>query len=189
MGLIDKGLADHRTVLQHILQIHEIAVVHVLCKVIRIVEMDQSLLICLNDFFRKKKSSCQVLADLTRHIITLYAVDDRVLVGILLHHFLIITLDKRKNSVIRGIAFSHQRSCITIFNIASGHIKCTLSHDLIFHHVLHFFHGNRTVHLTALKINILRDLFDLFLGQFFPKCSLIGLSDGSYNLLNVKINL
>ena len=49
MGLLNPGLADHGAVLQHILQIDQIAVVHVLCEIVGVVEMDDALLVRLHD--------------------------------------------------------------------------------------------------------------------------------------------
>ena len=43
--LVNHCLADHSSILQHVLQIDQIAVVHMLRKIVRIVEMDESLLL------------------------------------------------------------------------------------------------------------------------------------------------
>ena len=65
-----------------------------LCKIVCVMEMDKSLFMCLHNIFRKQETLRDVLADLTGHIITLYAVDRRILVGILLLDFLVVTLEK-----------------------------------------------------------------------------------------------
>ena len=62
---LDQCLADHGAVLQHILQVYKIAVVHMLCKIVGVMEVDDSLLIRLYNIFRKKKSSREILADLS----------------------------------------------------------------------------------------------------------------------------
>ena len=53
MGLFNFGFADDGAVLQHILEVYEVAVVHVLCEVVGIVEVDQSLLVSLYDVGRQ----------------------------------------------------------------------------------------------------------------------------------------
>ena len=52
MWLLDHGLADDSSVLQHILQVHKITVVHMLGIVVRVMEMDDSFLVCINNFLR-----------------------------------------------------------------------------------------------------------------------------------------
>ena len=53
VGLFNFGFADDGAVLQHILEVYEVAVVHVLCEVVGIVEVDQSLLVSLYDVGRQ----------------------------------------------------------------------------------------------------------------------------------------
>ena len=80
VGLFDQGPADNSPVLEHVLQIDQIAVVHVLRIVIRIMEVDDPGLIRLNDILRQEHPLGQVTADLPRHIVPLDTVDRRVLV-------------------------------------------------------------------------------------------------------------
>ena len=94
MGLLDKSTADNGTILQHILQIDQITVVHMLGKIIRVVKMDDALLMGLHDIRRKQNTAGDILADLACHIVALYAVDSGVLIGILLLDFLIITFNQ-----------------------------------------------------------------------------------------------
>ena len=56
--------------------------------------MDNSRFMCLHNLLRQKKTRRQVLAYLSGHIIALYAVYSRILVGILLLHILVITLNQ-----------------------------------------------------------------------------------------------
>ena len=43
MGALDERAGDDRAVLQHVLKVHKVAVVHVLGKVIRVMEVDEAL--------------------------------------------------------------------------------------------------------------------------------------------------
>ncbi len=63
-------------------------------KIVRIMKMDQPLLMRLHDIRCEQKPSCDILAHLARHIIALHAVDRRILVGILLFDFLVIALEE-----------------------------------------------------------------------------------------------
>ena len=187
--LVNICLTDNSSVLQHILQVNQITVVHMLCKIVCIVEMDQPLLVCLYDILRKQQPSCQILAYLSCHIITLHTVDDRILIGILLQNLFIITFDQRQDPVICCIAFSYKRTGIAVLYITSRHIEGTLCHDLIFYHILHFLYGNSSVHLAAFEINIIRDLLDLLLCELFPDRRLVRLGNCSYNFPDVKVYL
>ena len=52
-GLVDHRLTDNRAVLEHILQIYQTAVMHMLCKIICIMEMNDSLLMRFYDILRQ----------------------------------------------------------------------------------------------------------------------------------------
>ena len=55
-GALDQCLADHGAVLQHILQVYKIAVIAYAVQNSQVMEVDDSLLIRLNNIFRKKSS-------------------------------------------------------------------------------------------------------------------------------------
>ncbi len=94
LGRIDHRLTDHRAVLQHILQVDQTAVVHMLGKIIRIMKMDDPFLMSLHDIRRQQETLRDILAHFARHIIALHAVDRRILIGILLFYFLIVALQQ-----------------------------------------------------------------------------------------------
>ena len=78
------GACDYCTILEHVLQIHQVAVVHFLDEIIRIMEVDYSVFMSLPHFFRKEHSLCDVLGDFPCHIVSLCGIYNRILVGILL---------------------------------------------------------------------------------------------------------
>ena len=61
MRLFNHRAADNGAVLQHVLKIDKVAVMHMLCKIIRIVEVDYAFFVRLNNVLRQKDSSCEVL--------------------------------------------------------------------------------------------------------------------------------
>ena len=93
MRTLDLGAADDGAVLQHILEVDQIAVVHMLREIVRVVEMDQARIVRLDDLLRQQNTLGDILADLTRHIVALHAVDGGVLVGVLLLDLLVVALD------------------------------------------------------------------------------------------------
>ena len=53
--------------------------------------MNDPFLMCFHNIRLQQETSCDILADLSRHIVTLYAVYGRVFIGIFLLYFFIIT--------------------------------------------------------------------------------------------------
>ena len=69
--LLDHGLTDHCSVLQHILKVDEIAVVLLLSIVVRIMEMYDSGFMSLHDILWQQHSLGKILGHLTGHVVTL----------------------------------------------------------------------------------------------------------------------
>ena len=63
-------------------------------KVIRIMEMNDTLFVGSYNICGKQNPLGNIFADLAGHIVTLDTVDRRVLVGVFLLDFLIVALDK-----------------------------------------------------------------------------------------------
>ena len=190
VGLLDHGLADDRAILQHVLQIDEVAVVLTLGKVVRVMEMDDPLLVGLHDFLRQQQAAGEVLGHFAGHVVTLGGIDDRILVGIFLLHFFVIEIDEGEDPVIGGVALSGNLALVTIAHIFLRHFIAAHFHDARLHHVLDVFHiagvGVRG-HLSGNSICHRLDLVRAHLvdGLHF----LIGLPDGIHNLGNIKGDL
>ena len=80
VGLFNHRAADNGAVLKHIFQIYKITVVHMLRKVIGVMEMNQPVFMRLHNILRQKDSLGQVFGNFTRHVIALYAVYSGILV-------------------------------------------------------------------------------------------------------------
>ena len=143
MRLLDHGLADDGTVLEHVLKVYETAVVHVLRKIIRIVEMNEACFVSCYNIFIKKKSLGDILTYLTCHIVTLNAVDGGILIGILLLNLFVVALDEGQDLLVGRIGLTYELSLITISDIRSCDGKSPLVHDLVLDHILDLFHGKR----------------------------------------------
>ena len=141
VGLLDQSSADDGAVLQHVLQVDQITVVHMLGKIIRVMEMDEALLMGVYNIRREQEALGDILADFSSHVIPLYTVDRGILVGIFLLHLFIVALDKAQDLLIRGIGFAHQSAAVAVGDITSGHIEGPLIHDLILYHILNLFHA------------------------------------------------
>ena len=190
VGLFDQGAGDDGAVLQHVLQIHQIAVVHVLGIVIRVVEVDDTLVVGVHDVLRQQDAVGDVPADLAGHIVPLGGVHHRVLVGVLLLGLLVVALDQAEDLVVRGVGLAHKRAGIAVGDVVLGHLKSAVRHDVVLHHVLDLLHGGGTVHLLALQLHGLRDALDLH-GRHPIRLrhGLVGLGDGDDDLGDVEAHL
>ena len=103
MGLLDHGAGDDGAVLQHIVQIHQVAVVHMLGKVVGVMEMDNALIVRIHDLLGQQNAVGNILGHLTCHIVTLHGIDGGVLIGVLLLDFLVVGFNQAQDAVVRGV--------------------------------------------------------------------------------------
>ena len=139
MRFFDERAAYDRAVLKHILEVYEVAVMHMLSEIIGVVEMDYAGFVRVDDLFGQKNPLGDVLAHFARHIIPLNAVHGRVFVGVLLLYLFVVTFDKAENLLVGGVGFSDELTGITISYIFSRHVERLEIHDLVFHDILNLF--------------------------------------------------
>ena len=188
--LFNIGAGNDGAVLQHVLQIHQIAVVHVLGKVVGIVEVDQTLLMGLDDLRVQQQTGGEIFGDLTGHIVALYAVHGGVLVGVLLLDLFVLALDQAQDALIGGVGLALQALHIAVGDVVPGHIMCLDVHELVLHHILHFFHADGAVQRLTLVGNSSGDLGDLVLCQTALAAHRIaGLSNSGDDLGDIKGDL
>ena len=179
MRLLDLRPADDRAVLEHILEVHEVAVVHMLGKIVRVMEMDDARFVRLHDVGREQDTVGQIPADLARHVVALDGVDGRVLVRVLLLDLFIITFNQRENPVVGRVLFTGERADITVLDIVPRHIERTVPHDLPLDGVLDLLHAERAPHALPEVTHIALDLEDGFFREAVClRDGLVGFSDG-----------
>ena len=187
MGLLDQGAGDDGAVLQHVLQIHQIAVVHMLGIIVRVMEMDDAGLVGVHHFLGKQDTTGDVLADLARHVVPLDGVDGGVLVGVLLLDFLVIALDQAEDAVVRGVGLTQKAAGIAVGNIFLGHLESAVGHDGLFHQILNFLYGRAAAHFLAGDLDALGNSLDLQRGHTYLLVHrIIGLGHGHDDLINVE---
>ena len=190
VGLFNIGAGNDGAVLQHVLQIHQITVVHVLGKVVGIVEVDQTLLMGLDDLRVQQQTGGQIFGDLTGHIVALHAVHGGVLIGVLLLDLFILALDQAQNALIGGVGLTLQALDIAVGDIVTGNVVGFDVHELVLHHILNLFHTDGTVQCLTLVSHICRDLGDLILGQTALAADRIaGLGNSGNDLGDIKGDL
>ena len=122
---------DDGAVLKHILQIHQVTVVHVLGVVVRVMEVDDALPMGLHDVGGQQQPLAQVPGDLAGHVVPLGGVHHRVLVGVLLLGLLVAALDEAEDLLVGGVALADQRADIAVGDVVLGHLIGAVSHDLV----------------------------------------------------------
>ena len=187
VGPLDEGAGDDGAVLQHVLQVHQVAVVHVLGIIIAVVEVDDALPVGLYDLLGQEDAFTEVTADLAGHIVPLSGVDHGVFIGILLLGLLVVALDEGEDLVVGGVGFAHQGTGIAVGDVVLGHLKGTVSHDVVLHHVLNLLHRGGAANFLALELHGLGDALHLHRGHSVGFLhGLVGLSDGDDDLGDVK---
>ncbi|OPZ17119.1 MAG: hypothetical protein BWZ04_02963 [Firmicutes bacterium ADurb.BinA205] len=106
--------------------------------------MDDALIMGGDHICRKQEAAADVSADFARHIVTERAVDDRVLVGVLLFCLLVVAFQQAENFAVCGIHSAllfMQETVLTVVPckfVSLGLVK------LIENHVLDFFDMDRS---------------------------------------------
>ena len=173
---LDERAGDDRAVFEHIFQVHEVAVVHVLRVIVRVVEVDDTLLVRLDNVLRQQEAARDVTADLAGHVVALRAVDDRILVGVFLLGLFVVALDEAQDAVVGRVGAAHQAAGVAVSNVGLGDLERTVGHDLLFDHVLNFLHGGAAAQLLAGELHALGDALDL------PRRHAVALFDGGIGL-------
>ena len=158
---LNQSAADDGSVLKHVLQIDQVAVVHMLSEVVRIMEVEDALFMGLHNIGRKKQTLCDVPRNLTGHVVSLGRVHHRVLVGVFLLYFLITTLDETENLLVSGVGAANQGTCVAVGDIALRHIECTMFHNLTLDKILNLLHRRSVAHSLAGFGDGLRDFLNL----------------------------
>ena len=188
--LLDQRTRDNSAVLEHVLQVHQIAVVHVLGKVIRIVEMDQALIMGIHDLLGQQHTLSQVLGDLAGHVVTLNGIDGRVLVGVLLLDLFVIALDQRQDLVIGRVLLALQALNIAIDDVVAGNLVAVETHDLVLDQILNLLDRHGVARVLACLGDVLCRVNHLAVGKTRALLDLqVCSTDGIDDLIDVKDNL
>ena len=152
--------ANDGAVLKHVFEIDQIAVVHMLREVVRVVEVDESLFVRLYDVGCKEKPLGKVLADLARHVVALHGVDRRVLVAVLLLDLLVIALYEREYGLIRRVRTAREIALMTVPDVPLSHFISAQLHYARLDEILHFLDVDRPVHFKAVLFDGQRKSID-----------------------------
>ena len=188
MGLLNQRTGNHGAVLQHILQVHQITVVHMLGIIVGVMEMNDATLMGCHNLSRQQNAVGDILRDFARHIVTLHRIDGGVFVGVLLLDLLVVALNQAEDAVIGGVGLAQQAAGIAIGDIFLGHLESAMGHDGLFHQILNLLHRGAAAHFLAGNLYPLGNAANLQRSQthlFFH--GVVGLCNGSVNFFNVKV--
>ena len=187
---LNQSTGDNSAVLQHVIKVDEVTVVHVLCKVIGIVEVDETLVVSSNNVLWKELTLNEVLRNLTSHVVTLNRNNGRVLVGVLLLDFLVVALNQRQDLIIGGVLVTLLVLDVAVNDVLTSNLKAVKSHELILDKVLDLLDGDGVSSLLTLIGNVEGSKLNLTLSQALILRDLcVSLSDCVNNLLNLEGDL
>ena len=179
VGPLNEGPGDDGAVLQHVLQVHQVAVVHVLGEVVGVVEVDDALLMGLHDLLGQQQPLAEVPGDLAGHVVPLGGVHHRVFVGVFLLGLLVAALNEAEDAVVRGVAPADQGAGIAVGDVVLRHLEGPVGHNLVFHQILNLFHRGGTAQLLTRQLHGFRDPLDLGGGHaLFRVDALVGSGNG-----------
>ncbi len=186
--LFDHRFRDDGAVLEHVLQIDEAAVVHVLGEVVRIVEVNDSLVVGFHDFRRQQEPLRDVLGHLAGHVVALDAVDKRVFVGVFLLDFLVVALEQRHDLLVGGICLPNERPLVPICDIIVRDCEIAVTHDFVFDEVLDFLDAWTAGKILAFFGDNVRDGLHFEFVHLHVRGRVAGLPNGVFYFRDVKNN-
>ena len=187
MGLLNEGAGNNSAVLEHIVQIHQVAIVHMLGIVIGVMEMDDARLMGRHDLPGQQNAAGDILGHLACHIVPLDGIDGGVLVCVLLLDLLVVAFDEAQDAVVCGVGLAGQVPGIAVSDILFRHLKSTVGHDGLLHQVLDLFNGRAAAHFLAGNGDALGNAADLNRRQahFFLN-GIVGLGNSLIDFFNIK---
>ena len=161
-----------------------------LCEVIGIMEVDDTLFMCLGNLFRQKHTLGQILTNFARHVITLGRVNDRILVRVLLLHFFVQLVNESKDTVVCGVGLTGQLALIAITNVLLRNLVATHLHDTGLNHILDILYVHCMGRFSDLTGNLVSYCLNLEVVHLMDSGNLrICLTDCIDNLLLLEVYL
>ena len=188
--LLDQRARDNGAVLEHILQVHQVTVMHVLGEVVRIMEVNQALVVGIHDLLGQQHALRQVLGNLAGHVVALNGVDGRVLIGVLLLDLFVVALDERQNFVVSRVLLALQALNIAIDDVVASDLVAVETHNLVLDQILDLLDRYGVTRVLACLGDVLRRIDHLAVGKTRALLDLqVGGANRIDNLIDVKDNL
>ena len=185
LGALNHLAVHYGAVVEHILYVDEAAVEYGLEEVVRVVEVDCALVVCLGDVFGEQNSPRKVLGNFARNEVALSGRGVRVLVGVFLHDVLIGVLYEREYALVSGVCLSDECALIAVEDVCLHELELLQFHQLFLDHVLDVLYKQSG---SVTGSNVVDDRSNLFVGgSVLEVYCLIGLVDGVIDLASVEV--
>ena len=143
--LFNQRTGNYCAVLEHIFQIDQTAVHHVLHKVVAVMEVDNTLFVRLLNVIRHKQTVSNIAAYLAGDVVSLSREDCGIFVAVLLDDCFIDVIRNREDFAVQRRSVPQKLMFIAILDVRFGDYELALFHQLSFNVVLDFLNRNRTV--------------------------------------------
>ena len=174
---------------QHVLEVHQVAVVHPLRVVVHVVEMQDAGVVRLHHLFRQQQALRHVLRHGAGHVVALHRVDRRVLVRVLLLRLLVRAVDECEYLAVRRVVLALQLLDEPILDVLLRHRVGARLLDLRLNQVLDLLHAQRAVVRPREILNLLGYALDARLGELVRRLHrIVGLADRGGDLAPLEFH-
>ena len=140
LGALNELAVHHGAVVQHVPDVDEAAVEDGLDEIVRVVEVDGSLVVGLGDVLGQQDAPGQVPAHLAGDIVPLGGGDHGVLVGVLLSQLFVLVAEQGEDGLVGGVGLAHQGPVIAVDDIGLGQVELVARHQALLHQILDVLH-------------------------------------------------
>ena len=159
--LLDQSVSDDRPVLQHVLQIHQLTVGDRPGHIPHVMDVDNALIVGLDHVLREDVSPADILGYFACQVIPHRAVDDRVLIGVLLFGNLTVVPEQCQDLRIRAVLFPKQLMAQPIITVVKRMTDKTGIRKAGDNHILHFLNLDGSTKALTLSHNHIRNSGDI----------------------------
>ena len=167
MRLFNHRAGDNGAVLEHIIQIHEVAIVHMLSEVVRVMEVNEPFIMSVHDVGRQQHAPSHITRNFPSNIITLRRQDIYIFIGVLLASFHACSVHNGGDLVVDWTRFPLELMLIAVRHIVIGETVCSVPHNLHDDLVLHRFHSWQSLCIEEVILNVLGDSANVGITQTF----------------------
>ena len=186
LGALNELAVHHGAVVQHVPDVDEAAVEDGLDEIVRVVEVDGSLVVGLGDVLGQQDAPGQVPAHLAGDVVPLGGSDHGVLVGVLLRQLLVLVAQQGEDGLVGGVLLADQGAGIAVDDVGLGQQELILRYQGLLHHVLDVLHQQALAPagLDAVDDGVDARLLDAVLLRDLG----VGLLDGELDLAAVVVH-
>ena len=142
MRLVDLNAVDNRTVLKHVLQIDELAVVKTqLSVIVGVMKVNDAFVVRLDNILGQQEPPGDVRTCNASDVVPLGRHHLRVFVTILGFPVFVLTIQQFLNGLVGGVALPNQLMLVAVLHILRGDILVLACHQLADDDVLDLLHG------------------------------------------------